>query len=105
MSMSDKEINEMIDSMGIPYAYHHFDDDISPPFLIWVDEPPTFIPADGVSYLSIRNVTIELYSDTKDNDLIYQVEDVLIKNEIRFKKEEDWIESEGMFEIAFMIQP
>lgn len=105
MSMSDTEINKMLDTIGIPYAYHHFEDSVIPPFLIYVDEPPTQIKADGVIYMSIRNVTLELYSDTKDNALINLVEDMLIRNEIRYQKEEDWIETEGMFEFAFMIQP
>lgn len=104
MSMSDKEISEILDTIGIPYAYHHFEDSVSPPFLIYVDEPPTHIMADGVIYMSIRNITLELYSDTKDSALIKQVEDMFIHNEIRYQKEEDWIESEGMFEFAFMVQ-
>lgn len=104
MSMNDTEINEMIATIGIPYEYHHFEDTVSPPFLIYVDEPPTHIMADGVIYMSIRNVTLELYSDTKDSALINLVEDMLIRNEIRYQKEEDWIESEGMFEFAFMVQ-
>lgn len=102
--MNDKEIHEMLDSLEIPYAYHHFSDNVYPPFMIYVDEPPTQIMADGEVYLSVKNYSFELYSDTKDTSLIQKVEKMFSDRGIRYKKEEGWIESEEMFEILFSVQ-
>lgn len=102
--MNDQQINEMLDTLGIPYEYHHFNDDVNPPFLLYVEEPQKNIIADGIIYASIRNLTFELYSDKKDYKLINKAMKMFSDHDIRFQSEEDWIEKEDMFEFAFMVQ-
>lgn len=105
MSMNDQQIDEMLKELNIPCSYHHFDKEVTPPFLIYVDEPPTYIRADGVIFGTIRNVTFELYADFKENSLIQKVEMMFAKHNIRYQKQEDWIEKEELFEFAFFCQP
>lgn len=102
--MNDQEIHEMLDTLEIPYAYHHFSDNVYPPFLIYVEEPPKHIIADGIIYHTIRNITFELYSDVKDYILIEKVKRMFEEHDIRFHVNEDWIQKEDMFEFAFMVQ-
>lgn len=102
--MNDQEINKMLETLGIPYAYHHFNDDVNPPFLIYVEEPPKHIMADGIIYHTIRNITFELYSDFKDDVLIEKAKRMFEEYEIRYQMSEDWIQKEDMFEFAFMVQ-
>ena len=103
--MSIEEIEEMLDEMGIEYRLHHFETDeaIAPPFIVYMTRNRP-LAADGMAYLKIQELDIELYTDSKDGTREDQVEQVLDVRGIRYKKTEGYLEEEDMYEVLYEME-
>lgn len=103
--MNDNEIEEMLKELDMPYSYYNFqEEDITPPFIAYVEEQSSPVLADGSVYFMIRNIRFELYSDVKDYTLINKVKEMFDKRCIRYKCKEDWFYNDRMFEFSFQVQ-
>ena len=105
--MTYKEVNNMIASVGIPYAYNQFtgDDNISPPFICFLyDSYSNDLMADNINYQAIRPLTIELYTDNKDFALESRVEETLKAHELPFMRQETYLDGEQMFMVIYDTQ-
>lgn len=60
--------------------------------------------ADGMVYLKIDEVHIELYTDCKDLSAEQKTETVLDKYGIFYEKSEVWIESEKLYEVLYKFE-
>lgn len=100
--MNEAEIKEMLDQIEIPYRFHHFEanEAIEPPFMVCVKRKRPFA-ADGMSYIKITELDIELYTDSEDGCLEDQVEQTLNAKGIRYKKTEGYLEDENMYEVLY----
>lgn len=100
--MTYEQINDMIGSVGLPYAYDHFDkDDVNrpdgPPYIAFLypqNNDPVF---DDRNYVQIEQLQIELYTDNKDFDHETAIEDVLNANDLPFEKESTYLDDEHMY--------
>ena len=74
--MTYEQIAEMMEEMGLPFAYHHFAEGESPapPFLLFLSPGENTFSADNVAYFSFKQLDIELYTDKKLPELEEQVE-------------------------------
>lgn len=101
--MTYKEVNTVIASIGIDYAYDHFTDDTGHelPFICFMYSNSSDLEADNINYQKIRALDIELYTENKDFELEETVESVLNANGFVYTKEETYIESERMYEVIF----
>lgn len=105
--MTYKEVNTMIASIGLPYAYNEFSDGtgIAPPFICFLyDGYNNDLVADNYNYQPVRTLSIELYTDNKDFELENTVETVLKTNKLPFNRQETYIESERMFMVVYNTQ-
>lgn len=104
--MNYDEIKTMVDQIGIPAAYHHFEVEnaINPPFICWLIPGSNNFSADGVVYHEINILNIELYTEKKDVEYEKKVEDVLNQNEIFWEKFETYIESENLYEVLYEME-
>ncbi len=104
--MSYEEINEMMQEMGLPFAYHHFAEGEAPkpPFLIFLSPGETTFSADNRMYFSFKKLDIELYTDRKSPESEQQVEAVLNRYHLYYTKTEAWIESEKLYEILYELE-
>lgn len=104
--MTEAQVKEMLDEMKIEYRYHHFETEeaIEPPFLVWVIPNTKNFKADGKAYYSVKNLDIELYTDKKDISLEGRIEMVLDQHGIYWNKEEEYIESENMYEVLYEME-
>ena len=68
--MTYEQIAEMMEEMGLPFAYHHFAEGESPapPFLLFLSPGESPFSADNVAYFSCKQLDIELYTDKKQPD-------------------------------------
>ena len=75
-SRTNEEIAEMMEEMGLPFAYHHFAEGESPapPFLLFLSPGENTFSADNLAYFSCKQIDIELYTDKKQPELEEQVE-------------------------------
>ena len=101
--MTYEEIAEMLEEMGLPFAYHHFAEGESPapPFLLFLSPRENTFSADNLAYFSCKQLDIELYTDKKQPELEEQVESVLSQHEIYYIKTETFIDSEELYEVLY----
>ena len=101
--MTYEEIAEMMQEIGLPFAYHHFaeGESPSPPFLLFLSPGEHTFGADDLMYISFKKLDIELYTDEKSPETEERVEEILHQHNIHFAKTELWIESERLYEVLY----
>ena len=104
--MTEKEVFQMVKSIGLPPAYHHFDEGQSPepPFVVYLYPGTNTFSADGVVYQGINQLDIELYTNKKDLESEKRVEAVLKKHGFFYEKNETYIETEKMYEVLYEME-
>ena len=97
------ELIQIIEEMGIPFAYDHFAEGESPdpPFICYLIPGTDNFAADGRVYYKTNEVRIELYTDRKDLSVEEKVTAVLDSHGIFYEQSEVWIEEEKLYEVAF----
>ena len=101
-----EELLQMLEEMGLPFAYHHFaeGDSPEPPFVCYLLPGSNNFSADGKVYYKINEVHIELYTDWKDLAVEQGVEAVLDEHGVFYNKSEVWIESEKLYEVLYTFE-
>ena len=104
--MTYDEINEMMQEIGLPFAYHHFAEGESPepPFTIFLSPGENTFGADNLMYFSFKQLNIELYTDEKSPKTEERVEEVLLQHNLYYTKSETWIESEKLYDVLYTLE-
>ncbi|WP_303837346.1 hypothetical protein [Ruminococcus flavefaciens] len=104
--MTYEEISEMMQEIGLPYAYHHFAEGESPnpPFTLFLSPGENTFGADNLMYFSFKQLNIELYTDEKSPETEERVEEVLLQHNLYYTKTETWIESEKLYEVLYQME-
>lgn len=104
--MTFKDIAQMIESMGLPYTYDFFPNNIAPtpPYIVFNYPNRNDFGADNVNYSKIGILNLELYTATKDFALEQNVEAVLEQNGFFYEKNEAYIRNENLFQITYDMQ-
>lgn len=99
-------IIEIMEAVGVPYAYDHFaeGESPSPPFCVFRMPESNDFAADGINYYKKSRVNIELYTDKKDPALEAEVEAVLDGHSNFYIKSEVWISSERLYEVLYQFE-
>lgn len=101
-----EEVIKILKEIGIPFAYDHFaeGESPSPPFICYLTPGTDNFAADGIAYLKVNEINIELYTDFKDLSVERKVESVLDKSGIYYEKLETWIDSEKLYEVLYSFE-
>lgn len=102
--MTTKEVSQMIASIGLPYAYDHFeaaDTPGQPPFVCFIYPGSDNFFADDSVYQKIKQLRIELYTNEKEPALEKRVEDALDAAELPYNSSESYIDSEKMYMVTW----
>lgn len=99
--MTEQEIKKALDATGYPVAYHHFTEAKKPPFLVYLVGRKRAERADDELYQKIKKIRIELYTDKKDQKAESTVEKALEPLEMIWESDEEWIESEELYQISY----
>jgi len=104
--MTHKEIATMVASIGYPYAYFQFPEGTAQPcpYVVFFFVETDDLYADESNYQRIERINVELYTDEKDFSAEAAVESVLSSNGLTYYKEENYIESEKMWQIAYEME-
>lgn len=104
--MTHAEIRQMVKDIGLPSAYHHFNEGQSPepPFVVYLFPGSDNFSADGLVYQGIAILDIELYTDKKDIAAEAAVEAMLKKHGFFYEKNETYIETEKMYEVVYEME-
>ena len=101
--MTYKEVAQMINGIGLPYAYDHFPEGEgpNPPFICFYFAGSDDLKADNTNYQRIRPLTLELYTDNKDFDTEETVEAALNAAGLVYSRSEIFIDSERLYEVVY----
>lgn len=104
--MTRKQVAKMVKDIGLPYAYYQFPEgtNTKPPFICFFFTNSDDLFADDTNYQRIEVLNIELYSSDKDFDSEALIENALVDNHLTFYKEENFIDSEKMYQIAYEME-
>lgn len=96
-------VRELLEKLGIPFAYDHFaeGEGPEPPFICFRSPESDNFSADGIAYLKTDLVDVELYTDRKDPETERSLEELLDAAGIFYDRDEVWIESERLFETVY----
>ena len=97
------EVIQILKKLGIPYAYDHFaeGEGPDPPFICYHTPDSDNFAADGIVYVDVDVIDIELYTDEKDPALERKLQKLLNQAGIFYEKDETWIESERLYEVIY----
>ena len=101
--MTLREINNMIESIGVPYAYYQFPEGTEQPtpFICFYYPANDDLIADNTNYQKINQLIIELYTDEPDFALEANIESVLNANELVYVRNAAYIDDEHMWQISY----
>ena len=104
--MSYQDIANMIESIGLPFAYRYFPIGDVPdlPYIVFYYPSRENFGADNIAYVPFENVNIELYTENKDFSTEESVEAVLTQNGFFYEKSETYLSTEQMYEVLYEIQ-
>ena len=104
--MTYEEVADVVRSIGLPFAYYQFPEgtEMAPPFVVYFYSSSDDLMADDENYQPIRTLNIELYTAEKDFAQETAVEQILKENHLTYYKEESYIDSEKMWQIAYEME-
>lgn len=104
--MTYEEIASMIESIDLPYAYYQFPEGTGqePPFVVFFYSNIDDVYADDKNYQRIATLNIELYTREKDFEHEEAIEEILTEKGLTYYKEENYISSEKMYQIAYEME-
>ena len=102
--MTYQEIASMIESMGLPFTYNSFPNNIAPdpPYIVFNYPQRDDFGADDINYVNIDVLNLELYTANKDFSLEKTVEAVLEENGFFYEKTETYIRQENLYQITYV---
>jgi hypothetical protein len=104
--MTYQEIASMIQSIGLPFTYDSFPNNVAPtpPYIVFNYPQNDDFGADNTNYVSIDVLNIELYTRTKDFATESTIESILNRNGFYYEKSETYVRSENLYQITYVTQ-
>ena len=101
--MTHKEVNLMVKSMGLPYAYYQFPENTAqaPPFICFFYSGTNDFYADQTNYQRIEQLNIELYTKKKDFALEESIEEILKAHGFTYSRQDSYIDGQKMWQMAY----
>ena len=100
------EVNQMVESFGMPSAYRTFTKQTAkaPPYVVFYFDGTDDLYADNSNYQRIEQLVIEFYSRHKNFEKEKAIEKVLDEYEMTYTKSEVPIEDEKLIEIIYEME-
>lgn len=104
--MTRANINAMLQAIGLPYEYDHFEVGKAPalPFITFTYPQSNNFAADNIVYTKRSGIVIELYCAHKDFALEDRIEAVLDQYGVFYDKSEVFIDSERAYQITYELE-
>jgi len=99
--MTLAQVFTKLKTLGLPVTYRAFKTVVSPPFIVYFVGSEEVRGGDFDNSIIDRSLTVEFYSDTKNETTERAIEALFIGCDIT--KNEAWIDSEKMLQVAYSI--
>ena len=97
-------IQDTLKKTKLPCAYSHFNQPVTPPFIVYKGNGQTTFGADNTWRYRNNRYQIEYYFTEKNEANEKAIEDVLLSDGFNYEKSEDtFIEDEGLFVIYYQV--
>ncbi len=102
--MKCSEIKEILETTGLPVAYRAFEEHKAPPlpYICFLETSSENFFADGLVFVEIKSIQVELYTKQKDEATEDKVKEAL--SSFTWQKTETYIESEKCYQILFELE-
>ena len=106
MTMTLEQVKDMVESIGLPYAYFQFTDESAqaPPFICFFYVNSDDLYADDSNYQDIRRLNIELYTAFKDFETEKLVEDAMKEHGPSYYRAENFIEKKKIWQTDYEME-
>ena len=100
------EVKEMLESTGLPVAYRAFPEGKAPklPFIVYLSTGTDNFAADGKVYHEVKTIHVELYTETKSEELEKILEKAFDEWELFWNKSEEYLDTEKCYEILYEME-
>lgn len=102
--MTHEELLNVLEPVGISWAYEPWGTPPPPPYGVYMDEPDDPFFADDGNYFSAHRMRLEIYSTVRDPALDAKVKEALAAAGIPYETDFDYLESEALYESIFEIE-
>ncbi len=102
--MTQEQLNQALQSIGLPLAYHHFIKPPALPYLVYLFAYSDDFMADNQNYKEISNYHLELYTKIKSPVTESLVENKLRGLQLPYTKTETSIETEGLYQVLYLFK-
>lgn len=102
--MTIEEINTALSRVGIPVRYDHGEEGLEVPFIYFTFVRGSLLDADNIVYATKHELTINLVTTTKAEQLTYseKIEEVLTELEIPYgMPDEGWSSGEKIYLLTY----
>ena len=101
--MTYQQIDRMVDSIGLPYAYHEFKNKTkqAPPYVIFEYTGDNDFHADNKNYQEITVLEISLYTREKDIYTEAIIKQILTNNDLVWEWDSSYVDSEALHRTTF----
>ncbi|WIL39747.1 hypothetical protein QN089_05620 [Kurthia sp. YJT4] len=102
--MTLQDFAKLIQNLAIPIAYYQFKSAQTLPFAVYYNPSDNVLRADNKVLYKTRNVTFEVYTNSKDIALEGRIEQLFNEHEIYYDNPTDvFIESENVWQRTYNI--
>ena len=101
--MDEATLKALLETTGLPVAYHHFTSPPTPPYIVYLFSYSSNFGADNKVYDAEKNFQVELYTTIKDPASEKLIEDLFDAHEVYWDKTETYIDSEGLYQVLYEI--
>ena len=102
--MTQEQLNQALQSIGLPVVYDHFSKPPPPPYLVYLFAYSDDFMADNQNYKEISNYQLELYTKIKSPTTESLVENKLRDLQLPYTKTGTFIETEGLYQALYLFQ-
>lgn len=99
-----EQVRAVLDSLGIPATYHHWDRPPKMPYAVYLDDYTENFEADNIAYSVSTHMIIELYTRQRDRKLEKRLEQLLDQEELYWDRTVTYIDSERFYQISYEIE-
>lgn len=102
--MTLEELTATLQTTGLPVAYRAWPENNAPslPYICYLVIGSDNFAADGTAYFGTLQISVELYTETKDQKTEALVETALAN--IYWEKSEEYLDSEKCYQITYEIE-
>lgn len=102
--LTTEQFKEIIEKHNIPCTFSHFNDEIAPPFMLWIGPKVENFNADGIVYYSTNSYELELYTRVNTTEEEEKLEAYLTGKGLVWQKgEQDWLDEFKVFSTGYTI--